>query len=421
MMKNKSYILILLIFLCLHFNLSYAKPTTIVMWHSLAGPLGKQLNKLVKNFNDHQHDYFVKLIYKGEYTESLTNFVAAFRANKQPAIIQVAEVGSAIMLKTPGIIKPLEDLVEEQQVDLQIKDFLPGLRFAYSKSNRLQAMPLNVSIPVIYYNIEALKKVGTKELPKTWHEMENLAAKFKQAGFNCVYTSAYQSWVQIEAFAVIHGLSLIDLSGSKAFYNHKEIIRHLERLYDWMQKNYFAYGGRTNDATTLFTSGRCPIFSQSSGSYKSLAKLINFPIAFAPLPLDTNVTNKRHGEIIGGAALWAVAGHSPQVERGTAVFFAYLAQPKVQLQWSKDTGYLPLGIDGIYAFIAKENSDEPAIKYAKLIKLKNGINYLNAPLNQIRIINDEALEKIFAGIKTPKEAILEAVKKADYALLRFKR
>ncbi len=41
--------------------------------------------------------------------------------------------------------------------------------------------------------------------------------------------------------------------------------------------------------------------------------------------------------------------------------------------------------------------------------------------NQIRTINDEALETIFAGIKTPQQAMDDAVVRANHALRRFTR
>jgi len=41
------------------------------------------------------------------------------------------------------------------------------------------------------------------------------------------------------------------------------------------------------------------------------------------------------------------------------------------------------------------------------------------PQNLIRIRNDEALEALFAGIKTPKEALETAVRRANYLLKRF--
>ncbi len=401
---------------------THAKPITIVMWHSLAGYLGEEVNRLVADFNHSQESYLVKLVYKGEYTESLTSFAAAFRAKQPPAIIQVFEVGTATMLHPKGIIKPVEELMQEQGLSLAKERFLPAIRTFYSEENRLLALPFNTSIPVIYYNADALAKVGYQEstFPRTWDEMETLAAKLTQAGYRCAYTTAYPGWIQIESFSAIHGLQVVEASPIRATYNNKAVISHLERLKRWQQKHYFAYGGRASDATVLFTSEQCALFSQSSGSYNSLAKLVKFHMGVAALPLDSKVSQVRHNNVAGGAALWAVAGQSPLTYRGIAQFFAYITQPAIQQHWHQQTGYLPI--------FAPLQRDEKLNNHPILALAQTDLSHQHdeqklhiGAQNQIRTINDEALEEIFAGIKTPQQAIDEAVKRANYALLRFAR
>lgn len=417
---------LLSLFFVLFFFISFsssAKTTEIVMWHSLAGHLGAEVKRLATDFNHSQNNYTVKLVYKGEYIESITSFAAAFRAKQPPAIVQIFEVGTSTMLYPQGIIKPVDELMQEQGLDLPKDNFLPALRAFYSEANRLLAMPFNTSIPVIYYNADALAKVGYSVFPGTWEEMEVLAAKLRQAGYACAYTTAYPAWVQIESFSAIHGLPMLDAKRALVSYNNTAVINHLERLRRWQQKHYFEYGGRTSDATVLFTSGRCPLFSQSSGAYNSLSELVNFRLGVAALPLDTQVSSRRYNNITGGAALWAVAGQTTEIYRGVASFFAYIAQPKVQQRWHQETGYLPLGINGLYAELAQE-SKHPVLRLAQADLMgqqakQTRVNF--GPQNQIRVINDEALEVIFSGIKTPAEAISEAEKRANYALMRFVR
>ena len=45
-------------------------------------------------------------------------FAAAFRAHQPPAIVQVFEVGTAIMLSPEGVIKPVDLLMSEQGMAL---------------------------------------------------------------------------------------------------------------------------------------------------------------------------------------------------------------------------------------------------------------------------------------------------------------
>lgn len=415
-------ILSLLLF---YVSVVHAKPTEIVMWYSLAGHLGSEIRQLAEGFNHSQNDYVIKPVYKGEYTEAMTSFAAAFRAKKPPAIVQIFEVGTTTMLYPKGIIKPVDDLMEEQGIHLPEDSFLPAVRSFYSEKGRLLAMPFNTSVPVLYYNADVLAKLGytSDSFPHTWQDMEILAAKLQQTGFSCAYTTAYPAWIQIESFSALHGLPMTNDISSAVTYNNKDIVRHLTRLKDWQKKRYFEYGGRASDATVLFTSGHCPLFSQSSGSYNSLAELVTFKLGVAPLPLDTQASALRHNNVAGGAALWAVAGKTPTVYRGIAQFFAYIAQPNVQKHWHQNTGYLPLGVSGIYTELATE-SRHPILSLAQsdLTKQQNIQNTLHAgPQNLIRAINDEALEAIFAGMLTPQQAIDEAATRANYTLMRFNR
>lgn len=401
-----------------------AKPLEIVMWHSLAGGLGDEVNQLAKAFNQSQPDYAIKPVYKGEYTDSLTSFAAAFRAKKPPAIIQVFEVGTATMLSPGGIIKPVSELMREQNMTLPEADFLPAVWAFYSKAGQLQAMPFNISVPLVFYNADALTRAGWKgkHFPATWQEMERLAVQLKQAGYACAYTSAYPAWIQMESFSALHGLSVVD-DRSRAAYNHPALVHHLARLKSWQTRHYLEYGGRTSDATVLFTSGHCVMFSQSSGSYASMAKLVTFHLGVAPLPIDADVASTRQNNVAGGAALWAVAGQSNTAYRGIALFYAFLARPEVQWRWHQRTGYIPLGLTGIYE-PGTQRSAQPTLAIARLDLTKpqkNPFSPYRIPLNQIRMINDQALEAIFSGIKSPEQALNDAVARADFVLKRFLR
>ncbi len=209
---------------------SSSAKTELVMWYSLAGHLGAEVKHLATDFNHSQNDYTVKLVYKGEYIEAITSFAAAFRAKQPPAIVQIFEVGTATMLYPQGITKPLDELMQEQGFVLPKDHFLPALRAFYSEADRLLAMPFNTSIPVIYYNADALAKAGYSVFPSTWDEMEVLAAKLRQIGYACAYTTAYPAWIQIESFSAIHGLPMLDAERAIVSYNNPAVINHLERL-----------------------------------------------------------------------------------------------------------------------------------------------------------------------------------------------
>ncbi|EHL31270.1 extracellular solute-binding protein [Legionella drancourtii] len=417
--------LIVFLFLLLCALSVHAKRIELVLWHGMAGYLGDEVSALAYDFNQSQSEYFVKPVYKGNYIETLTSFAAAFRAQKPPAMVQVFEVGTAIMSSPKGVIKPVDELMQEQGLHLPKEDFIPSIREFYSKDGQLMALPFNLSVPILYYNVDMLAKLGytSTNFPRTWEEMEVLALNVKKAGYQCTYTTAYPGWVLFESFLAIHGLPLTQGEPQQAAFDTLQLAHHFARLKRWHAQHYFRYAGRVDDATVLFTSSICPLFSQSSGAYNSLAALVPFHLGVASMPLDTQISKVRHANVAGGAALWAVAGQTKEHYKGIAQFLVFIAQPKTQQRWHEHTGYLPLGLQGRYADILK-NSQHPNLLLAQT-DLKT--NWLDKPLryegpqNQIRSINDELLEAMFAGLISPDAALHEASRRTNHVLLRFAR
>src|SRR5690606_11383962 len=140
-----------------------------------------------------------------------------------------------------GIIKPVDEMMQEQGLSLPVTDFMPAVRNFYSDKGRLVAMPFNTSIPVIYYNADVLKRLGydADSFPQTWDEMEQLAIQLKNAGFACAYTTAYPAWIQIESFSALHGLAMINKINSKTTFNNKAVVAHLNRLKRWQKEHFF--------------------------------------------------------------------------------------------------------------------------------------------------------------------------------------
>lgn len=410
----------------------YAKPLEIIFWHSAAGSPGHQVNKLVKQFNKSQDDYIIKPVYKGAYLDSLTSFTAAFRANKPPDMIQVYEVGTPLMSQSKGVIIPVNELFNEHD-NLEIGKFYPAILEYYGFENKLIAMPFNVSIPVIYYNQDLLEKLNQDRFPATYDELEVLLKKINEYGYKCGYTTAYPAWIMIEAFSKTHGLQLINTQDNSVSYNNPAIIKHLERLLRWQKKNYFEYGGRNDDATLLFTSNRCPIFTHSSGSYFSLKNTVNFKLGVAPLPRENKDVKEIYSNTIGGAAIWVVDNKNPEIYKGITQFFKFFMKPDIQNLWHKNTGYLPLRgqISGKFDNSGYEFESDKSHRHQIIVNIATQeLQVKNSPLNQqggykmhnqIREINDEALEAIFSQIKSVRVAISDAQKRADYALKRFRR
>lgn len=416
---------IVLIF-CVLAQVVQAKPVELVLWHAMAGSLGDEVQLLADDFNHSQVEFYVKPVYKGNYLETLNSFAAAFRAHQAPAMVQIFEVGTALMLSPKGVIKPVDELMKENNLSLPEDEFIQSVRQFYSRDTALMAMPFNLSVPVIYYNRDSLKAVGYSKvnMPKTWDEMEVLAQRLKKAGYDCAYTSAYPGWILFESYLAIHGLASIENNPAKAVFNTPQLLAHFKRLKRWYDAHYLRYAGREDDATILFTSATCPMLSQSSGSYNSLDALVPFQMGVMPMPLDTTASTVRYADVAGGAALWAVSGRTKKQYKGIAAFFMFLAKPEVQKKWHEHTGYLPLGFKGRYADLA-QSSQHPVLLLAQDDLQRPISPHLLqqnlVPQHQIRTIIDEVFEGLFAGLVNSNEAMNAAMSRSTRVLLRFSR
>src|SRR5437899_4662963 len=118
--------------------------TEIQWWHSMTGALGEQVNNIANGFNDSQKDYKVVPVYKGQYPESMTAAIAAYRAGNAPNILQVFEVGTATMMSAKGAIKPVYQMMKEAGEPFDASNYLPAVAGYYtdSKGNML-SLPFN--------------------------------------------------------------------------------------------------------------------------------------------------------------------------------------------------------------------------------------------------------------------------------------
>src|ERR1700759_3974819 len=87
--------------------------TDIMWWHAMSGELGRQLEKLASDFNASQSEYRIVPTYKGNYTETVTAAIFAFRSRSQPAIVQVNEIATATMPAARGAIYPVYKLMRD--------------------------------------------------------------------------------------------------------------------------------------------------------------------------------------------------------------------------------------------------------------------------------------------------------------------
>jgi len=416
------------------YSASTLAATEVQWWHAMGGVNGERVNKIAADFNATQSDYKIVPSYKGNYTETMTAAIAAFRAKEQPHIVQVFEVGTATMMAAKGAIYPVEQVMKDAGEPFDKSIYLPAVISYYQTSNgELLSMPFNSSTPVLWYNKDAFKKAGVTSPPKTWADMKSASEKLVAAGYKCGFSFGWQSWVMIENFSSWHNLPMgskengfagIDTSFS---FNNDKVKNRIASIAEWSKDKLFTYGGRRGDSLSMYTNGECGMWMNSSAYYGSIKKQAKFDFGQTMLPLDTDVASKPQNSIIGGATLWVLKGREQGDYKGVARFMTYLSSAEVQAWWHQETGYVPITtpayeLSKTQGFYDANPGTDTAIKQLSLNQPtanSRGVRFGN--FVQIRDVINEEMEAIWNGSKTASQGLDDAAERGDKLLRKFER
>lgn len=409
----------------------------IQWWHSMTAVNNEWVNDLARQFNESQKEYKVVPVFKGNYTESLTAAIAAFRAGNAPDILQVFEVGTATMMASKGATVPVAKVMKDAGVAFDPSTYIPAVAAYYTAPNgQMLSFPFNSSTTVFYYNKDAFRKAGLNpdKAPATWPEVFEAAKKLKASGHACPMTLAWMGWTQLESFSTWHNVEFatekngLSANGYKARMkvNSPLHVRHFENLAKAAQAGEFVYKGRNSDAQASFTSGECAMIQTSSGYYGDVAKNAKFAYGIASMPYYPDVKGAPQNTVIGGASLWVMSGKKPAEYKGVAKFFEFLSDTKVQAASHQRTGYLPIttaayNLTNASGFYERHPGTDVAVNQMvrKVTDNSRGIRLGNYV--QIRTIEDEETEQIWSGKKTPKAALDAIVARGNDLLAKFEK
>lgn len=414
-----------------------AAPTKFDFWYGLSGDLSERVQQMCSDFNASQADYEIVCTSQDNYDTNLQNTIAAYRANKQPTIAQIHDAGT-LDLMLSGAYLPVGQLMKENGYDIDWKNYFSGIASYFSTSKgELLSMPFNSSTAVIYYNTDALAKIG-QPVPQTWEEVETAARAMKAAGYDCpVAFDPTGVWQWFEQFSAIHNQP-IATNGNGFGGLNAELVFNKGKFVDqltWIKKMYDeglfvnkskAAGETPNDA---FQNGKCQITSSSVADHGTFSKLAGPSVHWTNTMLPVWAGTDRKNSLVGGASLWTLKGKSPEEYKGAAAFYAFLATPKQAEWWSTVTGYIPVTNTGFEAMKAKGFYDAAPYKGRELAiqsltftpptENTRGIRLGNYV--QIRKEVGDAIASVLFDNVAPQQALDTAVEHGNAILRKFEK
>ena len=385
-------------------------------------------------FNASQDQFEATCVGQDGYEKAVQATIAAFRAGKQPTLVQAFDAGTADLMLS-GEFYPVTKLMADTGVTIDWADYFPGIANYYSsKSGEFFSMPWNSSTPVYYFNKDQFAAAGITEAPITWEGMEAAFKALKASGQTCSYAYAPSSWIDLEQFSMANNIAVAsnnngyDGLDSELLFNTTLHVKHMENIQRWITEGYALLrtqaAGKT--ARDSFVEGECSVFFSSIADHNTIHKLKPaFGWDVQVIPTYEGVDRK--STVVGGASLWVLSGKSEGEYKAAAAYLAFLSTKPEQQFLLENTGYIPvtkstydaLLAEGFYAAEPYINRDiaMKSLTWAEPTPLTRGIRL--GSFIQIRAEWTAEVEAALAGQKTMQEALDTAVSRGNAHLVRF--
>ncbi|MBY4593207.1 extracellular solute-binding protein [Rhizobium redzepovicii] len=405
----------------------------IEWWNAAGGRLAEITNKLIADFNASQDKYEVVGIGKGNYEETMAAMVAAYRVHQQPVLIQAAERGFLTMYNSGAVI-PVPELMEKEGYKIDWNDFLAPVAGFYLVDGKPAAMPFNSSTPIFWYNADHFKAAGFDKPGETWQELDKQLGAIKEKGVSkCQMALANDFyWSLIENYAAIqdqpYGTKANGFGGldTEFIFNKSPlVVGQVTRLKTWLDAGILQIAGQGLSPDQLFTSGTCSTYVASTAAHAAVESGAKFNWSATFLPHEEGIEPKN--STIGGGALWVLKGKSEEEYAGAAAFLNFLASPKTQVWWSKQTGYVPV-TNAAYEQAKSEGyfKDHPTREIA-ILQLTRGTPTDNSRgfrfgnHNQSMALLVEEIQGVWTGQKTPQQALDAAAARGNLILRQYEQ
>ena len=410
--------------------------TKFEFWYGLSGDLSDRIQDMCKDFNASQTDYEITCVSQDNYDANLQNTIAAYRANKHPTITQIFDAGTLDLMLSNAYV-PVKTVMGDAGLDVKWDDYFSGIASYYSTSKgELLSMPFNSSTAMIYYNTDALAKVGFEGIPTTWTEVEDVARKMKAAGYECpVGFDPAGAWQWFEQFSAIHNQPIATKGNGFGGLDAELVVSQglfVDQL-TWIKAMYdeglFVHKSKDVGQNDLdaFAAGDCQIFSGSVAGHGTVtAKAIDglhWQVAMLPMREGIERTNS----LVGGASLWTLQGKTPEEYAGAAAFYAFLSTPKQAEWWSTVTGYIPVTNSGFEAMTANGFYNEAPYKGRELAiesltatpptENSRGIRLGNYA--SIRAEMVKTIQNVLFNNADPKQALVDFDARGNEVLRKF--
>lgn len=396
---------------------------TLNYWHSMgAGPNGEAIEYEVQEFNK-KYEGQIEIIatYQGNYDETTPKIMQALAAGTQPDIVMM-DAPRLPQFIDAGVCEELSSYIAKDNIDLN--DFVEAL-FGYGKDgDKIYAMPLNRSTPILYYNKDAFKEVGLdpEKPPETWDELFEYAQKLTKTENGQVVRHGigfgfdFHWWMS--AMVLQQGSRILDENGKMVCLDDGTLLNAL-KFWDKLNKSgVYRKPTTSNDGTVrlnAFYQGEIAMIWQSTGSLGQILQNTKgkFEVGTGFLPKVT-----QYGVATGGACLFIPAQCTQEQKDAAWEALKFFTSTEMATEFTVRTGYLPIRKSVIETDIIKELWEKyPQYKTA-YEQLQYARDTFRTPyLTEFHLEGNKILEALILEESITPEQALEKIRELANRLL----
>ena len=246
----------------------------LVFWHGMSGTNGEIIDYIVRTFNESHPGIEIEAQYQGSYEESINKLKAAMRTGDGPDMIQIYEAGTRFMVDS-GFVNPVQNLIDKYSID--VSHLEEHILDYYTVNDQLYSMPLNTSIPVLYYNADMLRAIGFEGKPQTWDDIIDISIKVREAGLadSGIAVSNFAWW--FEQVLVQQRYPMVDNDNGRSaaatrctLMDGDVALKMANKWLDMYKNGYIAnIGFNTADNNAYFWAGQTAMAVDSSGGLRN--------------------------------------------------------------------------------------------------------------------------------------------------------
>ena len=384
----------------------------LTFWHSNAP--GDVQDELVDIFNASQDEIFVVSELQGGYGDLATNLLTAHAAGVGPDVTQLGTFEIVEFAKSDVLVDLSPYLEGENGIDT---GGWPGTMLSAGEvEGQIVWLPLNVSVPVLYYNSDALAEAGLPGPPQTWQEFYDYAHRLTVKDANGVVQRT--------------GVALWDISWPFLSAVWSEGGEFTTRDYSNVTLDDPVVASVMSEFQKLIQEGAATIPDSASGGHRAAFKngqaamILDSPAPFAEIfaesvgftPAVANYPAGAAGRVYGpGGGGIAMMALTPEEKRQAAwTFIKFMLSDDSVAFLAERSGYAAFH-EGARKSAGSFLSDERyAIMHEALPFLRGDFSMNTSPA--VRTAFDEALQKILRSDADVQAALAEADAKAEAGL-----